>query len=85
MAATQGFQQITVLTASTGLTVPASAAMALIQAESQSVRWRDDGTAPTAAIGMILSPGDVLVYNGSLGAIRFIEVAASAKLNVTYY
>ena len=86
-----GFQQITVLTASTALTVPTSAVvgkarLAFIQSEAQAVRWRDDGTAPTAAIGnRILTTGDGFWYTGDLSTIRFIEETATAKLNVSYY
>jgi hypothetical protein len=80
-----GYQQITSLSASTALTIPAGAKRAIIQAETQDVRWRDDGTAPTASVGMVISAGDRLAYTGSLAAIRFIEAAASAKLNISYY
>ena len=80
-----GYQQITVLTASTALTVPSGAVWALIQPEAQAVRWRDDGTAPTAAVGMPLAVGTTLQYSGDLSAIRFIEQVAGGKLNVTYY
>lgn len=81
-----GYQQITSLSASTALTVPANANYAIIQCETQNVRWRDDGTAPTASIGMKLTPSpDMLVYDGDLKKIRFIEEVASAKLNVSYY
>lgn len=80
-----GYQQITSLSSSTGLTVPQDAKRALIQAESQQVRWRDDGTAPTASVGMTLDAGSTLAYTGNLAAIRLIEVSASAKLNVSYY
>jgi hypothetical protein len=80
-----GYQRISGLSASTALTVPAGATLALIVAESQNVRWRDDGTAPTASIGMPLAIGVSLSYDGDLKAIRFIEVLASANLNVSYY
>ena len=80
-----GHQQITSLSASTALTVPTGATMALIIAETQAVRWRDDGTAPTASVGMPLATGVSLSYDGDLKAIRFIEQTASAKLNVAYY
>jgi hypothetical protein len=59
--------------------------MALIVAETQAVRWRDDGTAPTASVGMPLAVGTSLSYDGDLKAVRFIEQTASAKLNVSYY
>jgi len=81
-----GYQQITSLSSATGLTVPATATYAIIQAEAQSVRWRDDGTNPTASVGMVLNVSpDVLIYDGNLNGIKFIETSASAKLNVSYY
>jgi hypothetical protein len=80
-----GYQRISGLSASTALTVPAGATLALIVAESQNVRWRDDGTAPTASTGMPLAIGVSLSYDGDLKAICFIEVLASANLNVSYY
>jgi hypothetical protein len=88
-----GYQQITSLTGSTALTVPArdiaglvgSPITAYIRCENQGVRWRDDGVAPTASVGFPLFPGDVLVYDGDLKRIQFIQQAASATLNVVYY
>jgi hypothetical protein len=81
-----GFQPITVLTAAVGLTVPNGAAKALVQVESQNVRWRDDGTDPTATVGMLLSAGSILEYDAAqLDRVKFIEVAPSAKLNISYY
>ncbi|UCH46493.1 MAG: hypothetical protein JSU95_10195 [Betaproteobacteria bacterium] len=59
--------------------------MAVIVAEGQSVRWRDDGIAPTATVGMPLAVGATLNYDGDLNKIKFIETAASAKINVSYY
>ena len=51
-----GYQQITTLTSATALTVPLTdvnglscrPTIALITPETQGVRWRDDGTAPSA-------------------------------------
>lgn len=88
-----GYQQITSLSASTGLTVPSvdlnglscRPVMALITPETQGVRWRDDNVAPTATVGMPLAAGVTLQYDGDLTQIRFIEQAASAKLNIVYY
>lgn len=88
LQANLGFQQLTVLSASIGLTVVAPANFALIEcdhAANKYVRWRDDGTAPTATVGMTLAPGAQLEYDGDLNAIRFIEESAGAKLNVSYY
>lgn len=88
-----GYQQITSLSSAASLTVPATdkngmnqkPTFALIIAETQNVRWRDDGTAPTASVGMPLIVGVPLQYDGDLSKIQFIEQTASAKLNISYY
>jgi hypothetical protein len=93
ITSTMGYQQITSLSASTALTMPtqtqlglsATPAIALITPEGQAVRWRDDGVAPTASVGMPLPAGVTLQYDGDITKIRFIEQTAGAKLNVTYY
>jgi hypothetical protein len=87
-----GYQQITVDT-SKGLTVPvtspeglnAKPVFALIIAEGAAVRWRDDGIAPTASIGMPLAVGVPLQYDGDLTKIRFIQQVATGIINVSYY
>jgi hypothetical protein len=90
-AACLGYQQVTVLSTAVGLTIPSNNAgngdptYVVIQAEAQAVRWRDDGAAPTASVGMTIPAGGELRYDGNLAAIQFIEAAASAKLNVSYY
>lgn len=88
-----GYQQITNLSSAVGLTVPqrdatglnARPSIALITAETQGVRWRDDGVDPTASVGMPLAAGVTLQYDGDLNKIKFIEQTASAKLNISYY
>jgi hypothetical protein len=88
-----GYQQITSLSTAASLTVPSvdqfgnkiQPTLALIVCESQNVRWRDDGTAPTSTVGMPLSVGTALQYDGDLTRIQFIEQASSAKLNISYY
>lgn len=93
VTACMGYQQITSLSSATGLTVPTTdkqgnfkqPTFALIIAETQGVRWRDDGTNPTASVGMPLAAGVPLQYDGNLTGIKFIEQTASAKLNISYY
>lgn len=83
-----GYQQITALSSAQGLAVPAGTKLILIQPEAQAVRWRDDGTAPTATVGYPLAVGSELRYTctpDGQAALKFIEQTASAKLNVTYY
>lgn len=80
-----GYQQITSLSSAAGLTVPQGATLALIVPETQNVRWRDDGTNPTASVGMPIFVGASLSYDGDFNKIKFIEETGSAKLNISYY
>lgn len=80
-----GYQQITSLSSASALTVPAGTNFCVVSCETQNVRWRDDGTDPTASVGHILVTGGYLVYDGLVSKIKFIETTTSAKLNVTYY
>lgn len=80
-----GYQQITSLAAAQSLTVPSGATWAIISAETQAVRYRDDGTNPTAAVGQPLPVNVDLPYSGDLTRVKFIEQTASAKINITYY
>lgn len=88
-----GYQQITSLSASTALTVPTvdvnglacRPTVAVIIPQTQAVRWRDDGPAPTASVGMPLAAGVTLQYDGDLTHIQFIEQTSGAVLNVSYY
>src|SRR4051812_41589186 len=83
----KGFQQLVVSTAAVALTVPTGAARALITLEpTNGVRWRDDGTNPTAAVGMPLAGGATWECEAVLDAVRLIRSgAADATLNVAYY
>jgi len=81
-----GYQQITNLSAAVPIAVPTAATLAVIVAEGASVRYRDDDTSPTAAIGMPLAAGTILMYDvGQFTRLRFIQQAAGAKLNVSFY
>ena len=88
-----GYEQITGLSSVKGLNVPTKdlnglacrPSIAIITAETQAVRWRDDDVDPTSSVGMPLASGATLQYDGDLTKIKFIEQTASAKLNVTYY
>jgi hypothetical protein len=81
-----GFQQIAAPASSTALTVPAGARFAMFNVSgTQSVVFRDDGVAPTATVGIILTTGTNYWYTGKLSAVRVIQAAASGNLNVAYY
>ena len=88
-----GFEQVSGLSIVKGLTIPNKAPdgttckpnAVLLQAGAQIIRWRPDGGTPTASIGMLLPTNQLpYYYDGDLNALRFIEVTASAVLNVTY-
>jgi hypothetical protein len=66
-----------------GTSVPAS--MVLIQTETQAVRYRDDGTAPTSSVGFPLATGVTLTYIGTLSNLQFIQESSSATLDVLFY
>lgn len=86
----KGYQQLdtATLAASSGLTVPAGTTMVVLQAETAAVRWRADGTAPTASVGMLINVDGELVYPASkedIEALRFIRSAPGAILNASFY
>lgn len=80
-----GYQQITSVPTGTFLTVPTGARMAQICVETQAVRYRDDGTAPTASVGQPQAAGTCFTYSGSLPAIQFIQQTGTALLDALYY
>ena len=89
-----GYCQISAATlaSATGLAscaggIPAGANTILMSADVANVRWRDDGTAPTGAIGMSLVFGQLPVtYNGTLSKLQFIlNTGGSPILNVSFY
>lgn len=84
-----GYQQITSLSAATLLTIPpacgANPTLAVITAEAQAVRYRDDGSAPTATVGMPVAIAVAVSYEGTVSKIQFIEQTGGAKLNVLFY
>lgn len=82
-----GFQRITSLSSKQSLTIPSGTTHAWIQAESQDVRARFDGTDPTSTSGMVIRADDppIEIYYDLLKNAEFIEEAASAQLSVTYF
>jgi hypothetical protein len=80
-----GYQQLACDTAQS-LTVPANARFALLKAEAQTVRIRDDGTDPTTSVGFpLLVAGEPLLYQGNLKGIRAIAAVAGGLLDILYY
>ena len=87
---------LAVSTAAVGLTdatptLPDKAKRAFITAETQAVRWRADGTAPTADEGHVLAADDSISFTGAnyrqlLENIQFIATSAGdGALKITYF
>lgn len=82
-----GYTQVTVLTSAVGVgTIPAGTETVMLQCTGQNVRYRDDGTNPTAAIGMLLVVNTLYSFTvGQISSMKFIESAATAVLNISFY
>lgn len=87
-----GYQQISAATlaTSTALTMPTIPAgmrvrKVVCSGNGGTIRWRDDGTAPTASIGMLMADGGALTYTGDPTAIRFILASSTPVLDISYY
>lgn len=75
--------------------MPTTAKGAIITVENDQIRYRSDGTAPTATEGHLLSAGDILTYDSwtvpnanwrsALKALQVIEVTNDAKLKISWY
>ena len=71
------------LTAVTSLTVPLGALSAQICVEGAPARYIDDGSTPSATIGIPVAAGQCFAYGGPLAAMRFI--GSGATLDVSFY
>lgn len=69
-----------------GAGIPPGTVLLIVTPQTQAVRWRDDGTAPTAAAGYPLAVAIELRYDGAnMAALRFISQVAGAIINVVAY
>jgi hypothetical protein len=84
VSAGNGQYALSVSTA-TSLTVPTGATVAQICVESATVRYRDDGSAPTASSGVPVLAGSCFQYAGPLASIQFIAAAGSPTIDVAFY
>ena len=80
--------------AAVGLTMPSGphSSHAIIQVVANSVRWRADGTAPTASIGVLVPAGaniefmdGTLEHHNILDRIKFIGISGTATLEVAFF
>jgi hypothetical protein len=81
---------VTVMTALTfgaaaGAGIPSGTQTLRLTPNTQAIRWRDDGVAPTATVGYPLAAGQELVYTGNPNALQVISQLAGAKIDVVAY
>lgn len=59
--------------------------VAYISTEAQGIRFMDDGTAPTSALGVLIPTGIVFKYDGDISKLQIIANANGANVNINYY
>ena len=83
-----GYCQLSVTTAVSLSTcaggIPAGAMIAFITPETAAIRYRDDGTPPTATVGYPVSVGSQLQYGGPLTAIQIIAQSGTSTVDVYF-
>lgn len=86
LAQTGTYEQLTVSSTAVPITAATTTGMAgcLVRVQDAQVRFRFDGTVPTASVGTPLEVGDVFTFTNiaQARAARFIRTATDAKLNV---
>jgi hypothetical protein len=84
------FEQITVSTVSIGFTTAtlSTGNYAIVTTETNPIRYRSDGVAPTAAVGHLAAAGSTIEVCGKAAASQFRMIrqgAADATAFATYY
>lgn len=68
------------------LSPPSGATMALIQVAGDSIRYRDDGVAPTSTVGTEVLPGASFQLSvQSFASVQFIAENTAATLTINYF
>lgn len=63
-----------------------SANMVVLTVETANIRWRDDGAAPTTAIGMLIVAASApLTYVGAIANFQLVAVTGSPVVDAAYY
>ena len=84
-----GYEQLTVANSSVGFaSIPINTNKAVVIVETATIRYRDDGTAPTSSVGTKQFVNSTLILDGrdKIDSFRAIRTGAtSAKLSINYY
>lgn len=79
-------EQLSVGATAVSLNPPGNANIAEIIVEGVNIRYRDDNTDPTAAVGMLVGAGTGgFPYSGDLTKFRMISTGGTATVDVAYY
>lgn len=78
-----GYAQIVGI--ATAISPPVAGRILMLNPETQAIRIRDDGTAPTTSVGLLIPAGTIYEYKGDTSKLKIIEDAASSTLNVLGY
>ena len=84
-----GFETVTVAATAIGFTAATigRANYALVTVETAPIRWRADGTDPTASVGHLVAAGDVIVLDEWRDLNNFMAIRTgdtSASISVSY-
>lgn len=82
------FEQITINTAVGLTTIPSNANKAVITVQTAGIRYKNDGTNPTATVGHDMRIGSVIFLNGRNAVLNFKAIksgSTNSKINVDYY
>ena len=84
-----GFEQLAITSLAQALTsIPANANKAIMTVEDATLRYRDDGTDPTATVGLKVFVAGTIILNSrdSLEKFRAIRQGGSnSEANINYY
>ncbi len=65
--------------------VPVRVALMSVCVTVAAIRYRDDGTAPTASVGMPVGAGTCINYSGDPRALQIIQQASGAVVDILFY
>lgn len=84
----KGFATLTVSTTAVPLVVPKGAVRVVITVEAQPLRWRDDGTSPTATVGLLELAGSRFEIYGKEALLAFEAIrdgGTDSVLTMSFY
>lgn len=82
-----GYEQQAVSTVAAITSIPSVANKAFVQPDNGDIRWRDDGTAPTATVGNYLPQLSTLTIESvkSLANFQMVAVTGTVNVNINFY